>query len=73
VESCPQKEAIFNVISTWEKARAANAFPRWVKAALTDPANSFHLETVGTDEWNLYKINKDGSQKQLVTRLIRRK
>jgi hypothetical protein len=57
VESCPQKEAIFNVIRTWEDARAANAFPRWVKKELSDPAKSWKLETgKDNDTWLLYPI-----------------
>src|SRR6185369_11717178 len=38
VESCPQKEAIFKAIRTWENARSANAFPRNIKALLADPS-----------------------------------
>ncbi|MGJ7029689.1 hypothetical protein [Niabella hirudinis] len=57
VESCPQKEAIFSVIRTWEDARAANAFPRWVKTLLSDPAKSWRLEA-GADKntWTLYQM-----------------
>ncbi|MBO9620552.1 MAG: hypothetical protein J7539_16125 [Niabella sp.] len=57
VESCPQKEAIFKVIRTWEDARAANAFPRWVKAKLANPAYSWRLEA-GADRnsWTLYRM-----------------
>ncbi|HEY9257255.1 hypothetical protein [Chitinophaga sp.] len=57
VESCPQKEAIFKVIRTWEDARAANAFPRWVKIQLMDPARSWRLEP-GNDKnsWALYEM-----------------
>ncbi|MCD2421849.1 hypothetical protein LQ567_03690 [Niabella pedocola] len=57
VESCPQKEAIFSVIRTWEDARAANAFPRWLKAQLSDPAKSWRLEA-GKDKntWVLYQM-----------------
>ncbi|RPE08124.1 hypothetical protein EGT74_13730 [Chitinophaga lutea] len=73
VESCPQKEAIFHVIKTWEAARAANAFPRWVKKALADPANTFRLEGIDADHWNLFTIGKDGSQKKLFARLERAK
>lgn len=71
VESCPQKNEIFNTIRTWEDARAANAFPRWVKTVLSDPAYSFHLEAVDANTWNLYKANRDGSQHKLFTRLVR--
>ncbi len=57
VESCPQKDAIFQVIRTWEDARAANAFPRQVKILLADPAKSWKLE-VGNDKntWRLYEV-----------------
>src|SRR5690606_12367763 len=53
VESCPQKDAIFSVIRTWENARAANAFPRWIKQILTDSTKSFRLEQLDNDNWNL--------------------
>ncbi|WP_285059519.1 hypothetical protein [Pedobacter ginsengisoli] len=56
VESCPQKDAIFKVIRTWENARAANAFPRSVKKLLADPANSWRLEQVDNNNWKLYTI-----------------
>lgn len=57
VESCPQKEAIFKVIRTWEDARAANAFPRWVKKQLADPAKSWKLEAAGGgNQWKLYEV-----------------
>ncbi len=58
VESCPQKEAIFKVIRTWEDARAANAFPRWLKKQLADPSNNWTLEA-GSDKdtWKLYPVH----------------
>ncbi|SMO76733.1 hypothetical protein [Solitalea koreensis] len=71
VESCPQKDAIFKAIRTWEDARIANAFPRWVKKELADAALSFHLEAVDANNWNLYKTNRDGSDKKLFVRLKR--
>ncbi|MFT3704697.1 MAG: hypothetical protein QM802_20195 [Agriterribacter sp.] len=61
VESCPQKEMIFAVIRTWENARAANAFPRWLKKELAKPEWQFHLEQINNNEWKLYKTAKDGS------------
>lgn len=70
VESCPQKDAIFETIRTWENARAANAFPRWVKKELADPAQSFRLEQIDSDHWKLYKI-KEGSGKILFASLKR--
>ncbi len=58
VESCPQKDAIFNVIRTWEDARAANAFPRLLKKQLADPKKSWTLETINSNSWKLYeKVN----------------
>lgn len=55
VESCPQKDAIFKAIRTWEDARAANAFPRLVKKQLTDPKKSWTLETIDSNTWKLYE------------------
>lgn len=59
VERCPQKDAIFKVIRTWEDARAANAFPTWVKKQLIDPTKDWKLEP-GSDKdtWNLYRVSK---------------
>ncbi|WP_316794311.1 hypothetical protein [Pedobacter frigoris] len=71
VESCPQKDAIFKVIRTWEDARAANAFPRWVKNQLSDPGQSFHLESVDANNWNLYKTSRDGANKKMFVKLKR--
>jgi len=68
-ESCPDKYAIFNAIKTWENARAANVFPRWVKRELADPSQYFHLEEVDADHWNLYKVDSDGSNGRLFVRL----
>lgn len=62
VESCPQKDAIFKAIRTWEDARRANAFPKEIKKLLTDPANDWHLEQ-GEEEntWILHRM-VDGKQ-----------
>lgn len=73
VESCPQKDEIFNAIRTWENARAANVFPRWVKKELADASQSFHLEEVDANHWNLYKVKADGSNRQLFVSLTRDK
>lgn len=56
VESCPQKEAIFKVIRTWENARAANAFPSSIKKLLADPVNTWRLEQVDNNNWKLFPI-----------------
>ena len=55
VESCAQKDAIFNVIRTWEDARAANAFPRLLKKQLADPKKDWSLEKVDENTWKLYE------------------
>jgi hypothetical protein len=70
VESCPQKEAIFRVIRTWEDARAANAFPRSVKKLLADPSRSWSLEKGSDpDTWNLYeKIDGKKTHPIILTR-----
>ena len=60
VESCPQKFQIFQAIRTWENARAANAFPNWVKKELANPTNQFHLEETSVDTWKLYRTDLDG-------------
>ncbi len=71
VEACPQKDEIFKVIRTWENARAANAFPRWVKKMLVDPKNSFRLEELDQDTWKLYKIDHSNANKELLATLKR--
>ena len=73
VESCPKKDEIFKVIRTWENARAANAFPRWVRQVLSDVSQSFHLEEADANHWNLYKVNADGTGKQFFIALERDK
>ncbi|TQO37997.1 hypothetical protein GQ41_2628 [Arenibacter algicola] len=62
VESCPQKEAIFKVIRTWENARAANAFPRDIKKLLTKPEKNWGLlDGENKDTWILNEL-KDGKK-----------
>lgn len=57
VESCPQKDAIFKAIRTWEDARAANAFPRHIKKLLADPKRNWTLKNGDTnDTWNLSEL-----------------
>ena len=56
VESCPQKDAIFKVIRTWEDARAANAFPGSVKKLLADPQKDWTLEEIDQNTWKLYEL-----------------
>lgn len=57
VESCPQKDRIFKAVRTWEDARAANAFPRWIRKKLMNPSYDWTLEA-GTDgnSWTLYRL-----------------
>ena len=71
VESCPHKYEIFKVIRIWEDARAANAFPRWVKKKLADASKSFHLEQIDKDTWNLFIVNKEGKKRQFYQTLKR--
>lgn len=57
VESCPQKEAIFRAIRTWQDARAANAFPRQLRKLLMNPAYDWTLEAgADPDTWTLYRL-----------------
>lgn len=64
VESCPQKYAIFEAIRTWEAARTANAFPRWLKQQLRNPAKSWRLVAgADNDTWTLYEMI-DGAKTQ---------
>lgn len=57
VESCPQKDKIFQAIRTWEDARRANAFPRYIKKMLRNPLYDWTLEA-GENEntWTLYRL-----------------
>lgn len=64
VESCPQKDAIFKAIRTWENARSANAFPRPIRKVLADPANQFHLEELSDNTWQLYTTDIDGRNRR---------
>jgi hypothetical protein len=70
VENCPQKSEIFKAISTWENARAANAFPRSIKKQLADPAKDWTLEAGSdNDTWILYrKINGEKTNPIKLTR-----
>ena len=56
VERCPNKQAIFRTLRTWENARAANAFTRSIKKQLADPANNWRLVEVNSDNWKLYQM-----------------
>lgn len=73
IESCPNKNEIFTAIRIWENARAANAFPNWVKKELADASKSFHLEEIDANHWNLYKTNADGTDKKMFVSLTRDK
>ncbi|MGM9760296.1 MAG: hypothetical protein ACI30I_09345, partial [Parabacteroides sp.] len=59
VEKCPQKEAIFRAIRTWERARRADAFPRHIKKLLMNPTYDWTLEEQGDGHsWMLYRLEK---------------
>lgn len=63
VESCPQKDRIFQAIRTWEDARAANAFPRHIRKMLRNPAYNWRLEALGDgDSWVLHRL--EGQEKR---------
>ena len=63
VESCPQKDRIFQAIRTWEDARAANAFPRHIRKMLRNPAYNWRLEALGDgDSWVLHR--QEGQEKR---------
>lgn len=60
VESCPQKDRIFQAIRTWQDARAANAFPRYVRKMLRNPEYDWTLEALGDgNHWTLHRL-EDG-------------
>ncbi|MFD1162424.1 MULTISPECIES: hypothetical protein [Hwangdonia] len=60
VESCPEKDAIFKAIRTWEDARSANAFPIRVKKLLVNPKKNWTLKAgKNKDTWVLNEL-KDG-------------
>lgn len=62
VESCPQKDAIFKVIRTWENARAANAFKQNIRKQLADPAKNWSLKEIDSNKWELFqKIDGNNS------------
>lgn len=71
VEACPEKYAIFSAIKTWENARAAGAFPGWVKKELSDATQFFHLRQVDADTWELYRVDKNGNNPAFFKRLSR--
>jgi hypothetical protein len=60
IEACPNKQAIFSAIRSWENARAANAFPRRLKKELAKPAYNFHLEQLDADTWRLQRLSAAG-------------
>jgi hypothetical protein len=57
-----KKYAIFKAIHTWGNARAANAFPIWLKKKLTGASGNFHLEQEDPDTWKLFTLNNKGQQ-----------
>ncbi|MGM9803336.1 MAG: hypothetical protein ACI308_04080 [Muribaculaceae bacterium] len=62
VEKCPQKDAIFAAIRTWENARHANAFPRHIKKLLMRPEYDWHLEAKPDgDHWTLHRMENGKS------------
>lgn len=69
VESCPQKDAIFTVIRTWENARAANAFSGTLKKQLADPVKNWRLVEINNNTWKLFqRINGESRNPVILTR-----
>lgn len=69
VESCPQKDEIFNAIRTWEDARRANAFPRQLKKLLRDPSYDWRLEAdEDGNTWTLYRLANGDKVESFVLR-----
>ncbi len=69
VESCPQKDAIFTVIRTWENARAANAFNRTLKKQLANPTKNWRLVEINRNTWKLYqRVNGENRNPLILTR-----
>jgi len=67
VESCPQKNKIFNVIRTWEEARSANAFPRNIKRLLVDPTKNWTLQKgLDEDSWLLSEVSEGTTNMRFV-------
>lgn len=65
VEKCPQKDAIFAAIRTWEDARHANAFPRHIKKMLMRPELDWHLEALPDgNHWTLHRMENGRSVQQ---------
>lgn len=56
VESCPQKDAIFKTMRTWQNARSANAFPNSIKKLLRNPSLNWRLEENDKDNWTLFRL-----------------
>lgn len=64
VESCPQKDRIFQAIRTWEDARAADAFPRSIRKMLRNPAYDWRLEALADGNgWVLHRL-EDGQVRE---------
>lgn len=49
------REAIFDLIKQWESARTAKAFSTEQKLRMQNVNNEFHLEPVGSGEWNFFQ------------------
>ena len=57
VEKCPQKEAIFSALRTWQDARTANAFPSHIRKMLMNPVYNWRLEAdTNGDSWTLHRL-----------------
>ena len=48
---------VLEAVKQWQLAREADAFTEDQKARMLDTSSDWHLETVGENRWNLYRIN----------------
>lgn len=61
IAACPVKDEIIETIAVWERARAANAFPRKVKREMMDPVYDWTIEEC--DGGNSWLLNRKGGDR----------
>lgn len=66
------KQKYFSIIRTWKRARRYNVIPKKIKLLMRDPDNNFYLLQISDSVWKLYKVDKEGNNKQLYKNLFKR-
>ena len=61
IEASPLKDQIISTIATWERARAANAFPRSVRREMMDPAYDWTIEEC--DDGAFWQLHRKGGNR----------